>query len=118
MDAGPAALAAPQYHIAGRALRVERRGHRGRVQPIRRPGRGREGAVAARKWSDLSKRNQRLLIAAAAAEASLKAAALIDLKRRPASEIRGSKWLWIPAVTVINCFGCAPLAYFIFGRRR
>jgi hypothetical protein len=41
----------------------------------------------------------------------------VDLKRRPASEVRGPKWIWIPAVTVINSFGCAPLAYFIFGRR-
>jgi hypothetical protein len=70
-----------------------------------------------KKWSDLSKRSQRLLIAGAVAETILKAAALIDLKRRPASEIRGPKWAWIPAVTVINSFGGAPLAYFAFGRR-
>jgi hypothetical protein len=71
-----------------------------------------------KKWSDLSKRSQRLIIAAAVAETILKAAALVDLKRRPASEIRGPKWAWIPAVTLINSFGCAPLAYFAFGRRR
>jgi hypothetical protein len=74
--------------------------------------------MAARKWSDLSKRNRRLIIAAAVAEASLKTAALIDIKRRPADQIRGSKWLWVPAVVVINSFGGAPLAYFAFGRRR
>jgi Phospholipase_D-nuclease N-terminal len=74
--------------------------------------------VAGPKWSDLSKRNQRLLIVAAAAEASLKAAALIDMKRRPASEIRGPKWIWAPVVLVVNSFGAAPLAYFFFGRRR
>jgi hypothetical protein len=77
-----------------------------------------EGVVAKGKWSDLSPRSQRLLIAGAAAETVLKAAALIDLKRRPASEIRGPKWVWIPAVTLINSFGGAPLAYFAFGRRR
>ena len=70
-----------------------------------------------KKWSDLSQRNQRLLIAGAVAETILKAAAIVDLTRRPASEIRGPKWAWIPAVTVINSFGCAPLAYFAFGRR-
>jgi hypothetical protein len=74
--------------------------------------------VAGRKWSDLSKPTQRLIIVAGVAEASLKAAALVDMKRRPASQIRGSKWVWAPAVTVINSFGLAPLAYFVFGRRR
>jgi Phospholipase_D-nuclease N-terminal len=70
-----------------------------------------------KKWSDLSQRNQRLLVAGAVAETILKAAAIVDLTRRPASEIRGPKWAWIPAVTVINSFGFAPLAYFAFGRR-
>jgi hypothetical protein len=74
--------------------------------------------VAGRKWSDLSKPTQRLIIVAGVAETSLKAAALLDMKRRPASQIRGSKWVWAPAVTVINSFGLAPLAYFVFGRRR
>jgi len=74
--------------------------------------------VARRQWGDLSKRTQRLIIIGAAVETSLKAAALVDMKRRPASEVRGSKWIWAPAVTVINSFGLAPLAYFLFGRRR
>ncbi len=54
------------------------------------------GVMAAKKWSDLSERNRRLIIAAAVAEAGLKTAALIDIKRRPASQIRGSKWIWAP----------------------
>ncbi len=74
--------------------------------------------MARPRWSDLSKRTQRLIIIGAAAETSLKAAALVDMKRRPASQVRGSKWIWAPAVTVINSFGLAPLAYFLFGRRR
>jgi hypothetical protein len=74
--------------------------------------------MAAKKWSELSGRNRRLLIAAAVVEAGLKTAALIDIKQRPASQIRGSKWIWAPAVVVINSFGGAPLAYFVFGRRR
>jgi hypothetical protein len=77
-----------------------------------------EDIMAARKWSDLSKRTRRLLIAAAVAEASLKTAALVDMKRRPASQIRGSKWIWAPVVVIVNSFGAAPLAYFAFGRRR
>ena len=74
--------------------------------------------MAKRQWSDLSKRTPRLIIVGAAVETSLKAAALVDMKRRPASQVRGSKWIWAPAVTVINSFGLAPLAYFVFGRRR
>jgi hypothetical protein len=76
------------------------------------------GVMAAKNWSDFSERNRRLIIAAAVAEAGLKTAALIDIKRRPASQIRGSKWIWAPAVVIINSFGGAPLAYFAFGRRR
>ena len=71
-----------------------------------------------RRWSDLSQRTRRLIIAGAAVETSLKAAALVDIKRRPASEIRGSKWVWVPAVTIVNSAGLAPLAYFVWGRRR
>jgi hypothetical protein len=74
--------------------------------------------MAARKqWSDLSERNRRLLIAAAAAEGILKVAALIDIKRRPATQIRGPKWLWATAVTVISSAGVLPVSYFVFGRR-
>jgi hypothetical protein len=74
--------------------------------------------VAARKWSDLSSRSQRLIIIGAAAETVLKVAALADMKRRSASQIRGPKWIWAPAVMLINSFGGAPIAYFVFGRRR
>lgn len=74
--------------------------------------------MAARKWSDLSARSRRLIIAGAVVEGVLKTAALVDIKRRPASQIRGSKWIWVPVVMVVNSFGGAPLAYFVFGRRR
>jgi len=71
-----------------------------------------------KKWSDLSQRNQALIITAAVAEGGLKVAALIDIKRRPASQIRGSKWVWATVVVLVNSFGLAPLSYFAFGRRR
>lgn len=74
--------------------------------------------MVAQKWSELSTRNRRLIAIAAAAEAGLKTAALIDIKRRPASQIRGPKWAWATVVVVVNSFGGAPLAYFAFGRRR
>jgi hypothetical protein len=71
----------------------------------------------ARRWSDLSDRSRRLIIAAATTEAILKTAVLIDLKRRPASQIRGSKGTWTVAAVLVNSAGLGPLAYFVFGRR-
>jgi hypothetical protein len=70
-----------------------------------------------RSWRDLSVRSRRLILAAAAAETTLKVAALIDLRRRPAAQIRGSKLRWALAVTVVNSFGLVPLSYFRYGRR-
>ena len=73
--------------------------------------------AAERKWSDLSERTRKLIIVTAVAESMLKAAALVDIKRRPASQIRGPKWLWAPVVTVVNSAGVVPISYFLFGRR-
>ena len=66
----------------------------------------------------LSERTRNLLFSAAIAEGCLKVAALIDLKRRPAGEIRGPKWLWAVAVVIVNSFGAVPVSYFVVGRRR
>ena len=75
--------------------------------------------MAARKqWSDLSPRTRRLLTVAAVIEAILKLAALIDIRRRPASQIRGPKWLWATVVAVISSAGVLPVSYFVFGRRQ
>lgn len=68
-----------------------------------------------RRWANLTDAQRRLLIAAAATEASIKIAALIDIQRRPASQIRGPRALWRAAMAV-NLLG--PLAYFAVGRRR
>jgi hypothetical protein len=70
----------------------------------------------ARRWSDLSARSRRLIVAAAVAETGLKAAVLVDLKRRPASQIRGSRRMWAAAM-LVNSAGLIPLSYFAFGRR-
>lgn len=75
-------------------------------------------ATAARKWGDLSERTRRMIIAGGVAEGCLKAAALIDLKRRPADQVRGRKWAWAIAVILVNSLGAVPLSYFAFGRRR
>ena len=70
-----------------------------------------------RRWSDLSEGTRRLIIVTAVAESILKGAALIDIKRRPADQIRGPKWLWVPVVTLVNSLGIVPISYFLFGRR-
>jgi hypothetical protein len=89
------------------------------VQAIGIPAVGAEDGMAARRgWNDLSEGRRRLLIVAAAAEGILKLAALIDIRRRPASQIRGPKWLWASAVTVVSSAGVLPLSYFVFGRRQ
>ena len=67
-----------------------------------------------KKWSDLSQRQRRLLVVAGLAEACLKFAMLIDIKRRPADQIRGPKWMW-RALAVVNLIG--PVSYFALGRR-
>lgn len=71
----------------------------------------------AKRWSELSDRSRKLIIAAAAAEAVLKAAVVLDLARRPANQIRGPKGIWIVAAVVVNSAGVGPLSYFAFGRR-
>lgn len=70
-----------------------------------------------RRWTDFSRRTRGLLIGVAVAEAGLKAAALLDMRRRPASQIRGSKRLWASAM-IINSAGLIPISYFVFGRQR
>jgi Family of unknown function (DUF5652) len=74
--------------------------------------------MAAKRWSDLDESTRKLIIAVVVAEGILKVAALIDIKRRPASQIRGPKWLWAPVVAVVNSAGMVPISYFVFGRRQ
>jgi len=68
-------------------------------------------------WSGRSETSRRLIIAAAIGEVVLKMAVLIDIRRRPASQIRGSKWMWLIAAVLVNSAGVGPLSYFAFGRR-
>jgi hypothetical protein len=74
--------------------------------------------MAKRRWKDLSPGTRRLIVAAGVVDVSLKAIALTDLKRRPASEIRGSKRIWAPVLVIANSAGVIPLSYLAFGRRR
>jgi hypothetical protein len=71
-----------------------------------------------RKWSDLDPRVRHVIVVAGAVEGALKVAALVDLARRPADRVRGSKARWATAVTLLNSFGAVPIAYFVWGRRK
>jgi hypothetical protein len=86
---------------------------------ITRPATYGEDAMATKRtWSDLDGSTRKLIITVAVAEGILKVAALIDIKRRPASQIRGPKWLWAPVVAVVNSAGIVPISYFACGRRQ
>jgi len=69
------------------------------------------------RWNELSSRSRKLITGAATFEAVLKIAALIDLVRRPADEVRGSKARWATAIVVVNSAGVLPTYYFVRGRR-
>jgi len=69
-----------------------------------------------KRWNELSLRTRRLISVAATFEGVLKFAALIDLARRPADEVRGSKAKWATAIIVVNSAGALPLYYLARGR--
>lgn len=73
---------------------------------------------ARKKWNDLDPRTRRWITVASAIESALKIAALIDLARRPADEVRGSKAGWVAALSLINSLGAVPIAYFAWGRTK
>ena len=74
--------------------------------------------MARKKWSDLSPRAKRFLIIGGSFEGLLKIAALRDLRKRPADQVRGSKRRWAAAIVLINSVGAVPIAYLIRGRKR
>jgi len=71
--------------------------------------------MAEKKWSDLSDAQKNAIKILALAELTLKIAMLVDIGRRPASQIRGPKNAW-RAAAAVNTLG--PVSYFAFGRRK
>jgi hypothetical protein len=71
--------------------------------------------MAKKKWSDLSGGQKRGIALSGVVQIGLLKAALVDIYRRPAEQVRGSKWAWT-AVSFINFAG--PISYFAFGRGR
>jgi bacteriorhodopsin len=68
-----------------------------------------------KKWSELSSRSRMLIVVTGVVEVALLVATLVDMRRRPADEIRGSKRMWT-ALAFVNIVG--PIAYFTIGRRQ
>jgi hypothetical protein len=67
-----------------------------------------------KKWSDLTVPQKRAVYVGGAAEALITIAALRDLARRPADEVRGSKAAWVLAFFVQPI---GPIGYFVAARR-
>jgi hypothetical protein len=67
------------------------------------------------QWSDLTTTQRRGIVLVGIVQVALLAAALFDIRRRPADQINGSKLLWT-GLAFVNFVG--PLAYFLFGRKR
>ncbi len=72
-------------------------------------------ALTKRQWGDLSPQKRATVGAVGLVQFMLLAAALIDIRRRPAEQIKGSKKLWT-LVAFINFIG--PITYFVLGRKR
>jgi hypothetical protein len=70
--------------------------------------------VPKKRWGDLSAAQKGAIALSGAVQLAL-LAALVDIYRRPAGEIRGGKRLWV-AAAFVNYVG--PISYFLFGRRR
>jgi hypothetical protein len=68
-----------------------------------------------KQWKDLTDTQKRGLVLLGTLQLALLAAALLDIRRRNADAINGSKRLWT-LVVFINFIG--PIAYFLFGRKR
>jgi len=66
-------------------------------------------------WAELSKTQQTVIVVAGAAELVLTSIALVDIVRRPATQVRGPKVMWV-ASFVVQPVG--PIAYLVIGRRR
>lgn len=68
-----------------------------------------------KQWRDLSEGQQRSIIVGGLVELVLTSLALRDLSRRPRTQVRGPKPLWLLAF-VVQPFG--PVGYLLLGRRR
>ncbi|HZA92200.1 MAG TPA: hypothetical protein VE420_06205 [Gemmatimonadales bacterium] len=68
-------------------------------------------------WRELTPRQRKAMMVRGTLQLGLLSAALNDLRKRPANQIRGPKPLWL-AISLANYLGAGPIAYFLLGRRR
>jgi predicted cobalt transporter CbtA len=68
-----------------------------------------------KRWKELSAPQKMGGILIGIVQVSLLIAALVDIRRRPAEQIRGRKLWWVMAAFV-NFIG--PISYFLFGRKQ
>jgi hypothetical protein len=68
-------------------------------------------------WKELTLRQRQAMLVRGALQLGLLTAALNDLRRRPANQVRGPKVLWA-AISFVNYLGVGPIAYFLIGRRQ
>lgn len=68
-----------------------------------------------KSWSDLDSKQQAGVVALAVVELLLTTAALVDLARRPAAQVRGPKAAWALGAFIQPV---GPIAYFAAGIRR
>ena len=68
-------------------------------------------------WRDLTPRQRQAMMVRGGLQFAVLSAAMYDLRRRPASQIRGPKLLWA-AICLVNYLGVGPLAYLLLGRRQ
>ena len=68
-----------------------------------------------KQWKDLTDAQQRGIVFLGVLQLALLITALIDIRRRPADAINGSKRLWT-VIVFVNFIG--PITYFLFGRKR
>ena len=67
-----------------------------------------------KRWSDFTGPQQALIVSGAVVEVVVTSIALVDIARRPSSQVRGFKPLWLMSF-VVQPVG--PLAYLAVGRR-
>jgi len=70
--------------------------------------------MRSRRWADMSPAQKVLAVLLASLQMSLALSAWVDLARRPAAQINGTKRTWA-AVIAVNFIG--PALYFLRGRR-
>jgi len=75
-------------------------------------------ASRSRRWKDLSPARRAPVVSVAAVDLGLRTWALVDLKRRPAENVKGPKAAWAAGLSLVSSTALLPLTYLVFGRRR